>query len=176
VLVMGGCGDYFDQADCTICMLEYKPHDVTAESKAIAKSHRSERKAEGGQRFGTLTERKPVCSSFDPARGKREVKISPKGLHSIGFGAHTIDLSGVEQLVDVSQTRAIGDAIYYATRHMNGEKTMHQVISAVAREMDRNGLDILSSQPKGDYAMFRPLELAAAINRLRTLRVQCAKQ
>lgn len=172
ILVMGGSGDYFDQADCTICMLDYRPYDVTAESKAIAQRYQSERKAEGGEHFGTLTERKPVSRSFDPARGTKQVKISPKGLQSIGFGAHTIDLGAVEQLVDPSQTRAIGDAIHYATtRHMDDAKTMHQVITAVTLEIERNGLDILSSRPTGDYAMFRPLEFAAAINRLRTLSV-----
>lgn len=33
ILVIGGSGDYFDVADLVICMVEYCPQDVTAESK-----------------------------------------------------------------------------------------------------------------------------------------------
>ena len=172
ILVIGGSGDYFDVADCVICMVEYRPHDVTKQAKAIAEKYKAERKPEGGDRFGDITERIPLASSFDPSKGKREVKISSKGLHSIQFGTHSIDLGAVEQLVDISQTRAIGDAIYYATRYMDGRRTMREVIEAVMRDIREKGLDVLSPRPVGDYAEFRGLELAAAINRLRTLRVK----
>lgn len=175
VLVMGGSGDYFDMADCTVCMLDYRPYDVTAESRQIAARYQSERKAEGGERFGTVSQRIPVPSSFNPGRGKKEVKISPKGLRSLDFGAHTIDLGAIEQLVDPSQTRAIGDAIYYATRYMNDKKTLRQVIQAVLKDIEVKGLDVLSTRPRGDYTLFRGLELAAAMNRLRTLSVESAE-
>ncbi len=38
--------------------------------------------------------------------------------------------------------------------------------------MDTQGLDALGRHPRGDYVIFRGQELAAAINRLRTLRVR----
>lgn len=171
VLVIGGSGDYFDVADCVICMVEYKPHDLTQEAKAIAEKYRAERKPEGGESFGRITERVPLAHSFDPSKGRREVKISSKGLHSIAFGTYNIDLGAVEQLVDISQTRAIGDAIYYATRYMDGRRTLREIVEAVLRDIEKKGLDVLSPRPVGDYAAFRGLELAAAINRLRTLSV-----
>ncbi|MCK4924311.1 MAG: ATPase, partial [Spirochaetes bacterium] len=114
-------------------------------------------------------ERIPLAGSFDPSRGKREVKISSKGLKSIDFGTHRIDLGAVEQLVDMSQTRAIGDAIHFATRYMDGKKTLGDIVLAVMEEMEERGLDALSKNPEGEYAHFRGLEFAAAINRLRTL-------
>ena len=83
-----------------------------------------------------------------------------------------IDLSAVEQLVDTSQTRAIGDAIYYAVRYMDGTRTLREVVERVMTDIEEEGLDILSDRPASDYARFRGLELAAAINRLRTLRVR----
>jgi hypothetical protein len=46
------------------------------------------------------------------------------------------------------------------------------VLEAVLLDIDKKGLDVLSSRPIGDYAEFRGLELAAAINRLRTLAVR----
>lgn len=171
IMAIGGSGDYFDVADNVICLVDYKPHDVTTEAKRIAEKYRSERKTEGGEKFGNITPRAPLSHSFDPSKGKREVKISSKGLKSIHFGTHYIDLGAVEQLVDISQTRAIGDAIYYATRFMNGERSLREILDSILKDIDEKGLDILSRRPSGDYAMFRKFELGAAINRLRTLEV-----
>ncbi len=171
VLVIGGSGDYFDVADTVICMIGYRPHDVTGEAHAIAERNRADRKPEGGEQFGTVTERIPIVHSFDPSRGKRDVKISPKGLQSIHYGVHHIDLGAVEQLVDMSQTRAIGDAIHYATQYMNSMRVLKEVIRCVMDDIITKGLDVISPYPAGDHAAFRPIELAAAINRLRTFKV-----
>lgn len=172
ILVMGGSGEYFDVADLVICMVEYRPYDLTEQAKAIARKHRAERKPEGGETFGKVTERIPLIRSFDPSRGKKRVKITPKGLHSIAFGTHNIDLGAVEQLVDIGQTRAIGAAIYYAMKYMDGKRTLREIVEAVLKDVREKGLDVLSPRPVGDYAEFRGLELAAAINRLRTLSVR----
>jgi predicted ABC-class ATPase len=171
ILALGGSGDYFDVADWVICMVEYRPKDVTEQALAIAAKYRTQRRAEGGESFGTVSDRVPSASSFDPSKGRREVKISSKGLLSIDFGTHRIELGACEQLVDRSQTNAIGDAIQYATRLMDGRKNLREVIDAVSDAIRRKGLDVLSRRPLGEYARFRGLELAAAINRLRTLSV-----
>ncbi len=172
ILVMGGSGDYLDIADHIICMVEYKPYDLTKKAHEIAKNYETRRKCEGGERFGELTERIPIAQSFDPSKGKREVKISPKGLYSVAFGTHKIDLGALEQLVDISQTRAIGDAIYYAKRYMDGKRTLREIVDSVLEDIDKKGLDVLNRNPVGDYAYFRRVELIFAINRLRTLSVK----
>jgi len=172
ILAIGGSGDYFDVADLVICMVEYKPYDLTAQARTIAEKHKAGRIPEGGESFGTITGRIPLAHSFDPSKGRREVKISSKGLHSIVFGTHAIDLGSVEQLVDISQTKAIGDAIYYATGYMDGRRTLGDIVNAVAKGTKEKGLDVLGHRPAGDYAEFRGLEFAAAINRLRTLSVR----
>ena len=172
ILVIGGSGDYFDVADCVICMINYKPHDFTKKAKDIARKYKAERKPEGGKEFGKITDRIPLPESFDPSRGRKPVKIVPKGLKTIMFGKHAIDLQAVEQLVDMSQTRAIGDAIYYAKKYMDGKRTLREVVEEVLKDIEGKGLDCLSPKPVGDYARFRGLELAFAINRLRTLRVE----
>lgn len=172
ILALGGSGDYFDVADHVICMIEYTPHDLTERAHAIARAYRTERTAEGGDSFGDIRERIPLGGSFDPRRGKRDVKISSRGLQSIEFGTHRIDLGAVEQLVDTSQTRAIGDAIHYATGYMDGKGTLKEIVDRVLQAIEAGSLDILGPWPAGDYAAFRGLELAAAINRLRTLAVR----
>jgi len=172
VLVIGGSGDYFDVADLVIGMVEYRPEDMTERAKAIAEKYRAERRPEGGKEFGMITQRIPLSHSFDPSKGRREVKISSKGLHSIAFGTHNIDLGAIEQLMDISQTRAIGDAIHYATKLMDGRRTLREIVDMLMQDIERDGLDALSSGAVGDYARFRALEFAAAVNRLRTLRVE----
>ena len=109
---------------------------------------------------------------MDASKGNREVKTSPKGLHTIAFGTHNIDLGSVEQIVAISQTNAIGDAIQYAKKYIDGKKTFRQVTSLVMLDIGRAGLDVLNPRLSSDYAEFRKLELAAAINRLRTLKVE----
>ncbi len=169
IIALGGSGDYLDVADKVICMIEYLPHDFTERAKRIAENFKTGRIAEGGEKFGELSMRIPNPGSFDPSRGRRDVKITSKGLKSIVFGTHTIDLGAVEQLVDVSQTRAVGDAIYYSTRYMDGKTTLADIIRSVFADIEKQGLDVIGPKPVGDYAYFRPFELAGAINRLRTL-------
>lgn len=172
VLVIGGSGDYFDVADCVICMVEYRPLDLTQEARAIARKYRAERKPEGGDRFGSIRKRIPLAGSFDPRKGKKAVKIAPKGLKTILFGVYPIDLSGIEQIADKSQTRAIGEAIHYAVKYMDGGRSLEEIVGSVCKDVGERGLDVLSSRPVGDLAVFRKWELAAAINRLRTLRIK----
>ena len=174
ILVIGGSGDYFDVADTVIMMDEFIPRDVTDEAKNIVTKYKTKRQNEGGENFGEIKPRIPLADSFDPSRGRREVKISPKGLHSILFGTHSIDLSYVEQLLDSSQTRAIGEEILYAKqKYMDSKRTFSEILHLVQQDIFQNGLDILSYRPVGDHALPRKYELAAAINRLRTLEVHC---
>ena len=161
-----------DVADHVICMFEYIPQDVTGKAREIAEKYKAERKAEGGEVFGHTMPRIPISDSLDPSRGRRPVKISAKGRETILFGRHLIDLQAVEQLVDSSQTQAIGDAIHFAVKFMDGDRTLEEIISEVLREISEKGLDVLNPQLMGNYAAFRGLEIAAAINRLRSLRIK----
>ncbi|RMG69460.1 MAG: ATPase [Nitrospirae bacterium] len=171
IIVIGGSGDYFDVADRVLCMRQYRVEDCTTQALNIAEKYSRERKAEGGAVFGRITERIPLRDSLDPSRGRRDVKVSPKGLFSILFGRQMIELGALEQLVSASQTRAIGDALVYAMRYMDGRRTLREVVERVMEDIHLKGLDVLWRYPRGDYALFRPFELAGSLNRLRTLQV-----
>ena len=172
ILVMGGSGDYFEVADYVIAMEDYLPHDVTTKAKAIAEQYASDRKAEGGTSFGVISNRIPLRDSIDPSRGKRESKITTKGVDKIIFGTEEIDLSAVEQLVDSGQLKAIAKALVYAKKtYMNQQLTVSEILTKINQDISESGLDILNSFPQGDLTLFRPLELAAALNRLRSLQV-----
>ncbi len=170
ILVLGGSGDYFDVAHKVVMMEDYLPRDVTQKAEEIASKYRAERRMEGGSSFGQVRPRVPLPVSLDPSRGRREVKVDVKGLKQILFGRSLIDLSSLEQLVDQSQTTAIGAIILYCrNRLMDGKRSLDEVLSLMEREIEENGLDSLSLRHLGNYARPRMLEVGGAINRLRTL-------
>jgi predicted ABC-class ATPase len=173
ILVLGGSGDYFDVADTIIRMDTYIPQDVTQEAKAIAARHPTGRQAEASEGWSALNRRIPLAQSLNPRKGKREVSIKGRALRAVLFGTEEIDMSAVAQLVDEGQVRAIGQALNLAREQfMNDQRDVAAVVKAVMQEITQNGLDALDRRQTGDYVAFRPYELAAALNRLRTLRVK----
>ncbi|WJQ14495.1 ABC-ATPase domain-containing protein [Geobacillus stearothermophilus] len=173
VLVVGGLGDYLDIADCVIKMEQYVPFDVTAEAKQIALQMPSGRKAEGGESFGCIHERIPLPESLNSQKGKK-AKAVARGRHVIQYGQTDLLLYALEQLVDDSQTRAIAAALLYMERKgwFDGKKTVRQLLDAIEEQWDRQGLGSVSFRKghPGELARPRRFELAAALNRLRTLR------
>jgi predicted ABC-class ATPase len=180
VLVMGGCGDYFEVADHVIAMREFLPSEVTGEALEIAARSPSGRLCEATRPLERITARIPVARSFDPSRGRRDVGIDAKAVDLVHFGDESIDLRCVEQIVDLSQTRAVGFAIHLAaTRLMDGIAPLRAVMERLEALLDSDGLDCLdphhrSGHHPGNHARPRTLEVAAAINRLRTLRMKQA--
>lgn len=173
VLVMGGSGDYFDVATRVIMMDAYLPKEMTPRVREIVQKYPTLRKPEGSACFGRIGSRIPLPVSFDAQRGKRNVKIDAKGLKTILYGRTTIDLSQVAQVADESQTNAIGDLIHYcATRYFTGEVSLSEGLKKAMADVEEKGLDILSPFKKGDYARPRLFEVAAAINRMRTLKMR----
>lgn len=173
ILVMGGSGDYFEVADRVIALDNYLPQDVTAEAKAIAQEYLTNRNAEGGINFGNITSRIPLPASINSRRGKREVQLKTRGVDRISFGVENIDLSAVEQIIDPGQLKAIALAIMYAKEnYINQQLTIPEILQRVTQDIERSGLDIISNFPQGDLVQFRSLELAAALNRLRSLQVK----
>lgn len=178
IIVAGGSGDYLDVADTVIMMEAYQPRDVTSRAQEVAARYPTGRRPEGGQRFGTWSPRVPATNGLEPLRGNR-VKLEAKGTDAILFGRETILLGAVEQLVDTSQTRAIAEAIHYAARrYVDGRRSLPQVLEKVMADIEQEGLEVISpfrGQHPGDLARPRIFELAAAINRLRSLRIQTRK-
>lgn len=178
ILVMGGSGDYFDVADTVVMMKEYRPVVVTEEAKHIAEAQRTLREREVERPLGEPAARIPLAESFDPSRGRRDVKIDAKSVDLILFGSDPIDLRGVEQLLDRSQTRAVGYALYLAREQlMDGQRTLDEILDETEGTLDAEGLDLLDPRHRpgrhpGNFARPRRFEIAAALNRLRTLRMK----
>lgn len=169
IVVVGGSGLFFEIADLVICMVEYQPQELTSEAKAIAASGRQERKQEGGHQFGDITPRYAVVESINPSKGER-MKIKAYGAGELQFGNDVIDLKAVEQLLNASQLRAIGDALLYARRYLEEGMSLSDALDKVMEDIRTKSLDVLSRRKNGEYALFRKQELAAALNRLRSFK------
>jgi predicted ABC-class ATPase len=170
VIVMGGSGDYFDIADTVIMMDDYEPKDVTQQAKMLAheKNYALPDNLDHLPRFTRESKRVPGPEVLDPSRRNRDVKIDIKELTTLLYGEHRIDLSQVEQLIDMGQTRAIGLMIHsYGQRYANNHTTLVDGLKQLMSDVEQQGLDIVSPYKVGNLALPRLHELAAAINRIR---------
>ncbi len=176
ILVIGGSGDYFDVADTVIAMTNYIPSVVTEKARRVSQEMPTRRTKEASGIFGDVMHRAIEPEGLNPYRNER-LKLSARGLRAIEFGRDTIDLQSVEQLVDVSQTRVIGDLLVYCLKreYFDGKSDLRSVLQQALADVAQHGLDIISphrDKHPGDYAMPRLQEVAMAVNRLRTLKVR----
>ncbi len=171
ILVTGGSGDYLEVADLVIAMDCFVPYDLSEEARKIVRENPTQRRIESQSSFRSILPRVALAKSIDPSKGKKPVKISVHGTSAIIFGRHRIDISRLEGLVHPSQARAIGQAINFIKRYMDGKRTIPEVIDILFDEIERRGLAVIDETLLADYAFFRKIELAGALNRLPTLTV-----
>ena len=195
VLVIGGCGEYFDVADQVIMMDAFVPHDVTAQAKAISVQFATATATATASSFAL-----PLSSSATPplppshmmtkstrvfpspthryvvnilSSNQRDAKLAVRNRFLIQIGDLDLQLSGVEQLCDTSQTRSIADCLVYLSQQ-SSQTTRRQTLASLLDHLEEafdspQGLDVLFSpgRLRGNCARPRRFEIAAAINRLR---------
>jgi len=170
ILVLGGSGDYLEVADTVIAMKDYRPWEVTEEARAVARSLPTGRRREVSEPMGTIKPRVPLPSSLDPRRGRRGESVKVRGVGGLTIGRDEVDLSAVEQIVSSTQLRAIGQGLILARREIvDGARTVAEVLDLVEERISAEGLDVLDPRRVGNLSAFRRFELAAALNRVRSL-------
>ena len=181
ICVVGGAGDYLEVADTVIHIDSYVPKNVTSEAKDIIKQTStstmsdSDKLRECGSAFGTVSQRVLNPTGITKCLGFKS-KVFAKNKIDLVFGTETIDMSAVEQIVENEQLTAIGDYLaYVASVGVRMPKlTLCEILNEVENSIDSHndcGLDVLRPHwlpPSGIYARPRMLEVAAALNRLRT--------
>lgn len=183
LIVLGGSSAYFEAADCVIAMDNYIPRDLTAEAKKLCDEGQHTAN-EAQVHFHTRSQRHAVQNTINPykaaapyrggnARGGSQnrpprINIKPHGTQSLTFGNDELDLSLIAQIIDPAQVRTIGAALAYAVENNLFES--HSLVDALQttiQEIDEKGLTILDGY---DLAAIRLQELAASLNRLRSLK------
>ena len=71
-----------------------------------------------------------------------------------------------------SQTRGLAYAIHHALQYMDGRRTLKEIVLCVLQDVAASGLECLTPYLTGDIATFRGIELAAVMNRMRTIEVR----
>jgi predicted ABC-class ATPase len=172
VLVMGGSGDYMDVADRVIMMDSYRPLDVTDRAAALAATPTG-RSPEAGT-FPLTRARQPDPASLSPqVRGKR--KLRARGTDTLSYGSSDIELRAVEQITDPAQVTGIGLALTALAGHLGDGRSLAGALAEWEVEIRRGGVRALITGFDGDAAVPRRFEVAAALNRLRALRVQALR-
>ncbi|MGP9582769.1 ABC-ATPase domain-containing protein [Brachybacterium sp. AOP42-C2-15] len=174
VLVAGGSAAFLDVADHVIVLDEYIPRDVTAQARALAEQ-RAPAPTEGV--FAAARPRIPAPGTLRPPGKKKPA--SARGRDTIRLGHEHIDLAAISQLVDAAQTQAIAHALDRLAELLDqpgpgdAPLTLEQAITALCERVDAEGLDVLSPHRghPGHLTRPRPLELHAAVNRWRGLRL-----
>ena len=178
ILVMGGSGDYFEPADTVIRMMDYLPEDATEQAKDIAARQPTGRTFESESPLKLGHSRRFVPASVDASRGRRDLRIEARGRAQLVFGEETIDVRALEQLVDVSQTRAVGYAMVLAAKRLRFDASrLSDILDALDALLDEEGLDALAPferafEHPGNFARPRRFEIAASFNRLRMIEME----
>jgi predicted ABC-class ATPase len=173
VLVVGGAGDYLDVADTTIQMQSYRPRDVSNQAREVAGAiPLGEAAPRPPGPWPTAAPRIPDPRSLDASRGSRPERVRSVKTRSIEFGTEEIDVSLLAQLVDPNQCRMIGDVLLECARGLcDGRQTVAELLDGIEKRIAADGLEAVTARTFGDRARARRFEIAAALNRLRSLRL-----
>jgi len=172
VLVAGGSGDYLDVADTVIAMRHWIPTDATAEAEEVARALPTGRANEAAGPLAAPSPRHPLADSMDARRGRHPRSARVRGRAAIELGSQTIDIATLSQIVSTPQARAIAEALaVIATGEHEKRPTVRELVDDVAARVAARGLDELDERLTGELAGFRRHELAAALNRLRSLAI-----
>lgn len=174
IMVVGGSGDYFDVATTVIAMTRYRPSDVTQDAQEIARALPSARRSEAGP-WREPAERIPDPESIDARDDRGRVQVRLRSGQRVLLGTDEVDLSALEQVVEPGQLEAMAWALVRGRGDaIDGRGTMGAAIQAMVADLDAMGVSIVRSEPVGNLSWFRGLELAAFLNRIRSLRTRPA--
>ncbi|EHU4915949.1 ABC-ATPase domain-containing protein [Vibrio vulnificus] len=162
IIVMGGSGDYLDVADNVIQMHDYQALDVTEKAKEVIQLHPTQRHNESEAPLVTFPPRALHCSALMNILTDGKFRVSAKGKDSLRFGKEFTDLSALEQLESSDEVNAIGWVWYQLAQHAGWNSNPAKQINELL------GDAWFQNMPQhGDLAKPRPIDVMAALNRMR---------
>ncbi|MGZ5056587.1 MAG: P-loop domain-containing protein, partial [Methylobacter sp.] len=179
IFVVGGLGYFLQKADTCLLMNHYHCQDITGKVR---------------DRLGPIVDdnlpianfahsRRLAADNFDPIyTNQRLNKTVPKRIKDLRnaplqleYGMDLINLEAVVQIAEAPQILAIGYCLLALRSQLkqSGDKpkTIRFWIEWLDGELNKHGLAFLNPDYPGTLSMPRKYELAAAINRIRSLRI-----
>lgn len=164
--------EFIPIADTILRIDEHRVSDITKDAKAVDIASLNEPSGAGGIASIVEKNRWIVPTSIDPSLSHLDQVIETSDIKQLKFGSSMIDLNALTQLADVHQTTTIGLILYYAKlRYLDEGRPVREVLDLIDRDLSTEGLECLSRDLRGDLARPRRYEIAAALNRLDTLRI-----
>ena len=175
VLVAGSSGAYFHVADRVIQMDEYVPFEITGKAKAAAQEFdsRGAEKISAAYPGRPSFDRKPMPGKRTESRGGR-VKSKVTGKDSFSLNRESVDLRGVEQIVDREQVQALAQCLKVLEAEcFDGKRTVSEALELLRQKIEKGGLTSLSDSRYNIPAMAMPRiqEIYSCVNRYRSLRL-----
>jgi predicted ABC-class ATPase len=178
LMVLGGSSTYLGAADHVVAMRDYRPVHMTARALELDLPP----PLQPPRPLAVSDNRRVSVGNFDPRYDARrlgkilKLRIKPLRLRPavLEYGNQQVDLTRLHALVDPHQVMAIGYALMQAGTGLGGRgRSPSSLADALDDLIATQGLDVLLTGTSSCIALARPrrLELAAAINRVRDLRV-----
>lgn len=172
VIVIGGLGDWLSVADFVIGMESYVPRMLTSDAANIVQQLPTH--VHQDSQYGALPQRnihypQDVLQGKPPfARRKAFVTFSsgPDPIKNPAEAEPGVDLSGLDQLVEVGQSRTIAHYLYRLAESDVQGKQLSAHLTMVEQEAAMDQC-MSASLEGGDLVAVRRFEMAAAISRMR---------
>ncbi|KAL9088238.1 MAG: hypothetical protein Q9159_003222 [Coniocarpon cinnabarinum] len=179
LIVVGGCGDYLSAADHVIGMQDFLPRDLTSRAQEVVASH--PRLVQTLDIYGDVPSRvvaleQALVGAMPPAvRGRSFIKLQSGSKSLVKNPAEEesgIELDAVEQLVERGQLRLIAEVLFDLAA-AGSSRNLKDVVLEMEKTVTSDGLDglVKNSELWGDLVECRRFEVAAAVNRVRGLKV-----
>lgn len=175
VLVAGSSGAYFSIADKILQMDCYQAYDITEKVKKLCPSQKKPQ--EEGKENPKSQEVKPECVlALKPLeRRKGQLKTKQYGTDSFSIGKETVELRGLEQLLDYEQTTTLACLLKYTLEQMEKDqwkKPAEEYKKMTYRLYETKGIEgILSTDHlPAAFAKVRRQDFEACFHRYRGFR------
>lgn len=174
ILVAGSSGAYFHVADRVVQMDEYVPYEITGRARQAAadmgQNTAPDRAAWAG---APVFDRKPMAGRMEDRQGRR-VRSKVTGRDSFSLNKESVDLRGVQQIVDTEQVRALAQCLMVLEGEIfDGRKTVREAVGILADRIGEKGLTAISGPGRNVPAMAMPRvqEIYQCVNRYRQLKL-----
>ena len=170
ILVAGSSGAFFEISDTTLQMKEYKPLDITAKAKEAAEA--TSEKIEVPGKLNISADQRVPFPNKDVTES-RKVKVRGNGTDAVSINHESVELRFVEQVVDNEQTNLLGALLRtLEEKYFNGKTSLPDCVETLYAQLTKNGFGAACQGTiPGNFAMVRPQELWAMVNRYRGLRL-----
>ncbi len=162
VMVVGGVGDYLAVADTVLGMQDYRPLDLAERAREVA----------GPTPEPPAPLERPLPRVVLPQGLAPDGKVGARNTDRLRYGDEDLDLRAVEQVLDAAHASTLGHALRLLHQDLvrTDGRPVAQLLDRWETLMRAEGLECLSPRHWPDGRPRRH-EVAAALNRLRTLRL-----